>query len=628
MNEANQFSIAIITSLRNELSKVIEQQATDDEVCIFLSGGADSTTVALAANYLGKKITAISYQLGNNKNEDCEIAERTCAAMGWQFHKVIVPTEDVSGWFLKLINGYECDKKTEVEVLYPVIFMIERAKSLGFSKVLTGFGSPLPHSARNNISAQKDMAAYWQRMMSEGGDISTATSRCITSAKNDDIEILMPFTDSNFIKCLTPITHNQLNKPYPKAPYRLMYEEDFKRLGLLKNQFVNLQKGGGVDTHFAQVLNDENINIPNYMKGGQTKRIVSLVQYWVKKREKEKQQKDYRFSSRLETNEMQKLVFHPDIQRMLYYRDNLLKFYRMKIQDGHLYFCNDKNTILTRIKIDTKQKAKLDGQQVPKDFEALIDTASAWCPTPSSRPKVTFYIDRGHLTSVSLLNHKDIGFTADTDWYDKPELSYMRGPFWNPIDLSKDPIAKKKVDDRYEKAFKKWNEDRREKYFRILEDKKSSPNRLVELFDTLTNMPIENYYIHRLEGLQNKAIKKFKLNEIYLSPDKISIGKDGSDIMLNHNLNEPTNMHFNFQANLENFLKITGDLPYDLIIPQFADGKIRFAYLKQVGFPFAESIISISQGSGLSKEEFLQRKPLHERNPDEEFEGLTFFYEE
>ena len=77
-----QIAKSIISSLRRELAKIIKQQVADDEVCVFLSGGADSTTVALAAHHLGKKITAISYQLVDEQNEDCEIAERSCAAMG------------------------------------------------------------------------------------------------------------------------------------------------------------------------------------------------------------------------------------------------------------------------------------------------------------------------------------------------------------------------------------------------------------------------------------------------------------------------------------------------------------------------------------------------------------------
>ena len=282
-----QIAKSIISSLRRELAKIIKQQVVDDEVCVFLSGRADSTTVALAAHHLGKKITAISYQLGNKQNEDCEIAERTCAAMGWQFHKVIVPTEDVSGWFLKLINDYECVKKTEVEMLYPVIFMIERAKSLGFSKVLTGFGSPLPHSRSNDIQARDDIAAYWQRMLDEGGIISSATTKCIVCAANDAIEILMPLTHSSFIKRLARITTvDELDKPYPKAPYKLLYERDFQRFGLLKSRYLNLQKGGGLEQHFAQVLDDENINTPRYVKGSLTNRMTPLIKHWAKQHSK------------------------------------------------------------------------------------------------------------------------------------------------------------------------------------------------------------------------------------------------------------------------------------------------------------------------------------------------------
>ena len=71
--------------------------------------------------------------------------------MGWDFHRVIVPTNQIEDWFFHLIYEQKCEKKTVLEILYPFIFMIHKVKELGFTKVITGFGNPLPDGRSGNV---------------------------------------------------------------------------------------------------------------------------------------------------------------------------------------------------------------------------------------------------------------------------------------------------------------------------------------------------------------------------------------------------------------------------------------------------------------------------------------------
>ena len=48
----------------------IKQTVPDDNVAVLLSGGVDSISVALAAERLGKKITAYSFCLDNEPSYD------------------------------------------------------------------------------------------------------------------------------------------------------------------------------------------------------------------------------------------------------------------------------------------------------------------------------------------------------------------------------------------------------------------------------------------------------------------------------------------------------------------------------------------------------------------------------
>ena len=100
-----------------------------------------------------------------------------------------------------------------------------------------------------------------------------------------------------------------------------------------------------------------------------------------------------------------------------------------------------------------------------------------------------------------------------------------------------------------------------------------------------------------------------------------------SDIRLNHSLTEPTNMHANFSVRLKDLLTKTGNTPYDLIIPSLPSGENKFAFLKQVGFPFAEIFIAINDGSKFSPDEFYNQDSPHTR-PHEEHGRLEDFYED
>ena len=57
--------------------------------------------------------------------------------MGWDFHKVTLPDNPQLHSF-ELVNEFGVNKKTELEVLYPFTFLLEKVKELGFSKVVFG----------------------------------------------------------------------------------------------------------------------------------------------------------------------------------------------------------------------------------------------------------------------------------------------------------------------------------------------------------------------------------------------------------------------------------------------------------------------------------------------------------
>ena len=105
-NKVNQpIDQIIIDEFRNYFETEISNRFSEDNVCILLSGGIDSTLLGLVCHHLGKKVTTVSYQLDNQTNIDCDRSEMISKTMGWEFHKVIVPTSLLQIMFSFLLEN-------------------------------------------------------------------------------------------------------------------------------------------------------------------------------------------------------------------------------------------------------------------------------------------------------------------------------------------------------------------------------------------------------------------------------------------------------------------------------------------------------------------------------------------
>lgn len=258
----------------------ISEDFPENEICLLLSGGADSTMVGLVAHYLGKKVTSISFELDGYTSWDCSTAQQTAETMGWDFHKVVVPTVSPKDDFLKLIREYGCETKSELEVLFPIPHLLKKVKNLGFEKVLTGFSSMLPDSRNSTVSIKKDPNGYWDECLSEEYD-TRATKRVTEVGQKLGFKLFQPLNCKELVRFLYGRTYNEIHKPYWKSPYKQPFESDFKKLGLLEvGRTPGLQVGGGCEKYFSKVLEDTEINYRGYISGNDTQRISQLVKLW------------------------------------------------------------------------------------------------------------------------------------------------------------------------------------------------------------------------------------------------------------------------------------------------------------------------------------------------------------
>jgi DNA-cytosine methyltransferase len=278
-----------ITKVRSSIVDAIQSEVPEKDVCVLLSGGGDSSVVGFACHYLGKNVTAVSYELKGHPNVDCEQAKQTATIMGWKFVKVIVPTNDPSGWFKRLVLDYGCELKTEVEVLYPFIFLANRIKQLGFDKVLTGFSSPLPDGRKGTILARTDIKKFW-KVREERSVSFRATGKCIAYGDSIGVQVIQPLNEPTVSRSMSTLKYSDIHKPYFKSPWKLPFLDEFEKTGRLEQKKnLTLQHGGGIEEFFSQVLNDPTINFRKYKKGSVKNRLVQLVRLWSKQSVKKNQ---------------------------------------------------------------------------------------------------------------------------------------------------------------------------------------------------------------------------------------------------------------------------------------------------------------------------------------------------
>lgn len=284
--------------MKRVIERFISTHCTEKKVAVLLSGGTDSTTIALAAHHLGKKVAAFSFEVAGYPNPDCEQARKTCAVMGWDFERVEVGIGNLQERFLDLFFEYGCAKKTEAECLFPMLDVVQRVRAMGYKNVLTGFGSPIPDDRSSTIRCKANPTEYWDSNYElVGFGDTSATHKIIQVAASKGVRVLMPLLQKGIIDALYGLSPSEMmGRPYEKHHWKDLYYQDFVSLGLLdqspwgdlgqRHGSPGLQVGGQIEKVFAKLLADADLNPcidENRVHKGDAKRqIISLCQYWAK----------------------------------------------------------------------------------------------------------------------------------------------------------------------------------------------------------------------------------------------------------------------------------------------------------------------------------------------------------
>ena len=250
--------------IKKLLEDHIKNNVPDSKVAVLLSGGVDSLSVALAAEFAGKEITAYSFYLKGNKSYDFKTAEKFSKKQGWNFVSVEVPTENiVSDWHRLVDLG--CVKKTHFECVFPFLYVYPEIKE---KYVLSGWVADAYHGVSKKATMRHRPESTFEpetfddfrnRYLLPENRAGLQWHNYVVE-KHNKIHIV-PYLDSKVKNYFYQFTWEQLNRPVQKIKIRKDFTE-LKDYGNIRPH-TNLHLGAGINKLFETLLNNKEINFNN-----------------------------------------------------------------------------------------------------------------------------------------------------------------------------------------------------------------------------------------------------------------------------------------------------------------------------------------------------------------------------
>lgn len=263
-----------MSELPRLLCDAVSKCSRDHDCSILLSGGIDSTTVAIAAQDAGKTLHAVTYELKGYRSKDRERAEVIARHLGIPLDVVTVPVAQISMDFKRLAIQFRCKTKVQFEVGYALLYVFRECKH---REVLTGFNAddhfansrePVLLQARlkrNGVTVEERKRVFdeyraksFEAVMNPDSSDSWPYAR--RAASYFGKELLDPYLDLAIRRFFHDFDHDQLS-PMEKPVVRDAFA--YRLSGLPPHTIakgVRLQIGSGINELFETLLNDPDIN--------------------------------------------------------------------------------------------------------------------------------------------------------------------------------------------------------------------------------------------------------------------------------------------------------------------------------------------------------------------------------
>ena len=285
-----------MSDLVSSLCQAVGRQSHHKNVALLLSGGMDSLSVGFCLERAGKKIHAYTYHLEGYRSDDLEKAISLARQLKWKLEVITVPTSVVASDFIRLAVEHHCQRKTQFEVTFPLLYIFPLIKE---SEMWTGWNADTHYGNTKNYifhqqrmrkegwSAAKRKRAFHNQRRLDFNELYDPTSQetwwwGVRLAKSHGKSLLDPYVDEGVFNYFNQFTHEQLcslNKPI----IRRAFAEDLSRISRGSVTVgVQLQIGGEVDSLFETLLSNKSINRFTQESGKRYTTMSALCQRWGK----------------------------------------------------------------------------------------------------------------------------------------------------------------------------------------------------------------------------------------------------------------------------------------------------------------------------------------------------------
>lgn len=247
--------MTLATDLRRTLIDAVAE--LPGPVGIALSGGMDSAALAAAFAATDRRdVQAYSFGLKDRISTDLKDGRRVSAHLFYAPSiPVWLPTElDVLQADVRRVVELGLKGKSDVECVWPYLYLLDRARSDGMATILTGIHSDWYYGLSRKAAVQYHVQDSVQGMQRYRDDARAKPDRQVLALNRyaEPMVVVAPYAQDRVAELFDGLSWQAVNLPRQKEPLRAAFPElDALRLG----KHTNLQLGdSGIADHFQKLV--------------------------------------------------------------------------------------------------------------------------------------------------------------------------------------------------------------------------------------------------------------------------------------------------------------------------------------------------------------------------------------
>lgn len=246
--------------LKTILAKQLEA-IKENEVAVMLSGGVDSTSLALLLKEQGKTVIGYSFTFCDHESTDFKRAKEFCERFSVEFMPIYLPTEikTLKHDLFVLIKELGLRGKAEIECTWPFLYAFSQVKE---EVIVTGHGADghFGISKKAMIHYKNRLDEFRSELFSKPNYAQQQTLKELAGLMEKDI--YLPYLSQEVKRHFSGTTWEEINKPKQKQPILDLFPDEFK--ALKAKPHTNLQLGDSrISEHFQRLLKTD-WNTKNY----------------------------------------------------------------------------------------------------------------------------------------------------------------------------------------------------------------------------------------------------------------------------------------------------------------------------------------------------------------------------